>query len=250
LREVLRSGRRKLQRAAVSADSEERGEFQSLSIVIPTLNAARTLGACLDCLVEACGAQVIIVDGGSGDDTLAIATDRGATVVCAERGRGVQLRAGAMRATGPWLLFLHADTRLRAGWTRAVRAWLESARAAEGFAVFSFKLDSADWRAGLLERLVDLRVRGLGLPYGDQGLLIRGDLLERIGGYAALPLMEDVDLVRRLGRRRLTVLEASAVTSADRWRHDGWLRRSLRNLVCLALFLLGVSPQRIARIYE
>ena len=234
----------------MSADEQARPGFEDLSVVIPTLNAAGVLGACLDRLAEARGAQVIVVDGGSGDDTLGIGRAHGAMVVSAERGRGVQLHAGAARARGPWLLFLHADTRLQIGWSRPARAWMTGAAAAEGFAVFRFRLDSDDWRAGLLERLVDIRVRRLGLPYGDQGLLIHHDLLERVGGYAALPLMEDVDLVRRLGHARLTRLDAYATTSADRWRRDGWVRRSLRNLTCLALFQLGVSAHRIARLYE
>ena len=143
------------------ADAEGDFPFEGLSIVIPTLNADRTLGACLDCIGEAVGAEVIVVEGGSCDNTLVVARGHGAAVMTAERGRGVQLRAGAARAQGPWLLFLHADTRLQIGWSRAVRAWMTAANAAEGFAVFTFKLDSDDWRAGLLERLVDLRVRWL-----------------------------------------------------------------------------------------
>ena len=224
--------------------------FDDLSIVIPTLDAGRTLGACLDGVRPAVGAEVIVVDGGSSDDTLAIARSGGARVMTAARGRGSQLRAGAAQARGPWLLFLHADTVLRAEWSGAVSAWASRPRANEGFAVFTFKLDDADWRAALLERLVDIRVRRFGLPYGDQGLLIHRDLFAEVGGYAELPLMEDVDLVRRLGRRRLTVLAPFAVTSADRWRRDGWLRRGLRNLACLTLFRLGVSPQSIAQLYE
>ena len=93
------------------------------------------------------------------------------------------------------------------------------------------------------------RCRRFALPYGDQGLLISRALLTEIGGIRDLPLMEDVDLVRRLGRARLVGLEAAAVTSAERWRRDGWRRRSLRNLLCLTLFYLRVPPRLIARIY-
>jgi hypothetical protein len=114
---------------------------------------------------------------------------------------------------------------------------------------FRFVLDSADPRARRLERLVALRCRLLALPYGDQGLLIHRGTLRRIGGVVPLPLMEDVDLVRRLGRRRLTGLDAGAVTSAAKWEQEGWYWRSCRNLLCLSLWCLGVPPRRIARIY-
>ncbi|HYU13525.1 MAG TPA: glycosyl transferase family 2, partial [Stellaceae bacterium] len=100
-----------------------------------------------------------------------------------------------------------------------------------------------------LERLVAWRCRVLALPYGDQGLLISRQLYDAVGGFAAIPLMEDVDLVRRLGRRRLAPIGATAVSSARRYRSGGYLRRPLRNLLCLSLYFAGVPPQRIARLY-
>jgi rSAM/selenodomain-associated transferase 2 len=224
---------------------------ETLSVIIPTLNAAERLAAALDRVGEALGAEVIVVDGGSSDDTVSIAAKHGAICLQAERGRGTQLRAGAARASRPWLFFLHADTLLDGGWVAAAQAWADGPGAEDEFAAFTFKLDDDDWRAKLLSWLVDVRARRLGgLPYGDQGLLIHRDLLNRVGGYAAVPLMEDVDLARRLGRRRLKLLPAHAVTSADRWRRDGWIRRSVRNLVCLTLFQMGVSPATIVRLYE
>jgi GT2 family glycosyltransferase len=116
-------------------------------------------------------------------------------------------------------------------------------------AYFRFALDATHWRARLLCRAVALRCHLFALPYGDQGLLIHRDLLREVGGMRALPLMEDVDLARRLGRRRLVALDVAAVTSAARWERDGWTRRSARNLLCLALYLLGVKPAAIARLY-
>ena len=93
------------------------------------------------------------------------------------------------------------------------------------------------------------RVAWLGLPYGDQGLLVSRRLYNEAGGYRPLPLMEDVDLVRRIGRRRLAMLGADAFTSGERWRRDGWLRRSARNLLCLTLFRFGMPAERLARLY-
>ena len=114
---------------------------------------------------------------------------------------------------------------------------------------FRLALDCDDPRARRLERTVAWRSRVLALPYGDQGLLIHRDLLAAAGGMRDLPLMEDVDLIRRLGRRRLRALDAVALTSAEKWQRDGWYRRSFRNLGCLALWFVGVPPRLIVRIY-
>ncbi|RYJ04407.1 MAG: glycosyl transferase family 2, partial [Acetobacteraceae bacterium] len=112
-----------------------------------------------------------------------------------------------------------------------------------------FTLDDPAPQARRLERLVAWRCRALALPYGDQGLLISRALYDELGGFRPLPLMEDVDLVRRLGRRRLAALPVDAVTSAERWRRDGWWRRSARNLGCLSLYFLGLPPSLIRRLY-
>ena len=212
-----------------------------ISVVIPTLNAARTLPATLDSVREA--DEVVVVDGGSSDDTAALASSLGTTLVRTNPGRGAQLRQGVQVARGDWLLLLHADTRLMAGWRQVIPAPGQA-----GY--YRFALDSDDPRARRLERLVAWRCRVLALPYGDQGLLIHRDLLHRVGGVRALPLMEDVDLVRRLGRRRLVALDVAAVTSAEKWRRQGWYRRSLRNLGCLTLYFAGVPPSLIARLYQ
>ncbi|HEY7580170.1 MAG TPA: TIGR04283 family arsenosugar biosynthesis glycosyltransferase [Acetobacteraceae bacterium] len=211
-----------------------------LSVVIPTLNAARTLAATLGSVAAA--DEVVVVDGGSSDGTQALASSLGANVVPARRGRGAQLAQGVRTARGEWLLLLHADTRLASGWRDAMPSPHRA-----GY--YRLVLDSDDPRARRLERLVAWRCRALALPYGDQGLLIHRDLLRQVGGIRALPLMEDVDLVRRLGRRRLAALDGAAITSAEKWRCQGWYRRSLRNLGCLTLYFAGVPPRLIARLY-
>ena len=217
-----------------------------ISAVIPTLNAAASLPATLAALGTI--TEIVVADGGSEDATASVAQRAGALVVGTERGRGQQFAAGIAVAKGEWLLLLHADTRLTPDWRQAAVGHMRDHP--DKAAYFRFVLDSADPRARRLERLVAWRCRILALPYGDQGLLIHRDTLRRAGGMRPLPLMEDVDLIRRLGRHRLVGLSPGAVTSATKWERGGWYRRSCRNLLCLSLWHVGVPPGRIARIYR
>jgi rSAM/selenodomain-associated transferase 2 len=225
-----------------------------LSIIIPTMNAGVGLRRSLPPLAEFDAVnlvhEVILADGGSTDDTLEIAEAAGASVVTSARGRGQQLAAGAAISNGRWLLFLHADTSLDPRWHEAIWTFVNEADNDRRAGYFRFKLDDKRKRAKLLERLVALRVRILGLPYGDQGLLISRRFYDDLGGYRPFPLLEDVDFVRRIGRRRLIHLGKNAVTSAERYDRDGYLWRSVRNFLCLSLYFLGVAPTRIAKLYE
>ena len=218
--------------------------------MIPTLDAAAELPGALAALAgsELIG-EIVVSDGGSCDGTVAIAEAAGARVVAAPRGRGPQLLAGAGPTSGEWLLFLHADCRLAPGWEAAVGDFIARSDAAERAGYFSFALDDDRPAARRLERIVAWRCRALALPYGDQGLLIARSLYDTISGFAPLPLMEDVDLVRRLGRRRLAPVGAQIIASARRYRRDGYFRRPIRNLLCLTLYFAGVPPARIARLY-
>lgn len=224
-----------------------------LSIVILARNAAGTLPAVLAALDEGRHGglvhEVLLVDGGSTDDTVRRAEAAGAKVLVMPAGRGAQLAAGAARAAGPWLLFLHADTVLAPGWAEAVTAFLADPANRTRAAVFRLQLDDADPRARRIERLARWRGRVLGLPYGDQGLLISAGFYGAVGGYRPLPLMEDVDFVRRVGRDRLVHLDVSAKTSAVRYRAGGWWVRPMRNLSILTLYFAGVPPRFLHRLY-
>lgn len=228
-----------------------------LSVVVPTLNSERGLTRTLTALVvpaaEGVVTQVIVVDGGSTDRTLEIADGFGCDIVHSRRGRGTQLAEGAAKAKHPWLMFLHADTVLEDSWHVDVSAFVERQEKKDErrrfAAAFRFALDDDGTGPRLLEALVALRCFLLALPYGDQGLVISARHYGRVGGFREMPLMEDVDLVRRIGRRRLTLLRPRAITSAERYMRDGYLARMGRNLCCLSLYYLRVPPRLIARIY-
>ncbi|MCZ6861129.1 MAG: TIGR04283 family arsenosugar biosynthesis glycosyltransferase [Alphaproteobacteria bacterium] len=222
-----------------------------LSIVIPALDAEAELGATIAALAPASGLarEIVVADGGSADKTVVLAERLGARIVDSAHGRGRQLIAGAAAAKGDWLLFLHADTRLSTGWQAEVADFIAQPENAERVGIFRFVLDDEAAPARRLERIAGWRGRRLGLPYGDQGLLIARVFYDAIGGYRPLALMEDVALVRRIGRRRLIWLETAAVTSARRYREGGYLLRPARNLLCLALYFLGLPTRLIARLY-
>ncbi len=227
-----------------------------ISVVIPTLNAQRdlvpTLSALVPAVVDGIVQEAIISDGGSTDDTYVIADAAGTHVVRAPRGRGPQLEAGAAAAKGDWLLFLHADTVLEPGWINEVTSLIErieTGRRKPTAAYFRFALNDNGFMPRLIEMMVAVRCALFSLPYGDQGLLISRRHYQRLGGFRPLPLMEDVDLVRRIKRRELCGLKTAAVTSAKRYQDDGYLLRSFRNFGLMLLYLLRVPPRVLARLY-
>ena len=221
-----------------------------ISVVIPSLNAATALPACLAALVEGLQAglirEVILSDGGSTDGTRALAEGWGGEVVSGAPSRGGQLRRGCDAAQGAWLLVLHADTVLAPGWSDAVQDHM--ARGAAGAGWFRLRFDQRGLAPRLVASWANLR-SALGLPYGDQGLLLPRALYDAVGGYPDQPLMEDVALARAL-RGRLTRLDGIAVTSAEKYRRQGWLRRGGRNLWTLARYAMGVSPEALAESYR
>jgi rSAM/selenodomain-associated transferase 2 len=217
----------------------------TLSVIVPVLHDREAAGRLLAQIPPDPDVELIVVDGGWDEDLDRIVSPRG-TLLRAPAGRARQMNAGAAIARGEWLLFLHADSQLPADWRSTFDAHTSSADA--GW--FRFALDDEAWQARLIERGVRWRVRLLRLPFGDQGFFVRRRLFDALGGYRDLPLMEDVDFIRRVTRRAaVTELPIAITTSARRWRRDGWCRRSARNLALLTLYYLGVPVTRLARWY-
>ena len=219
-----------------------------ISIVIPALNCKALIEQVLPTALSL-SSDVIVVDGGSVDGTQNAAKDLGAIVIVATRGRGRQLASGAAMGQNDWLLFLHSDTKLPASAADVIQKFIQSPENKRKAGYFALQFDDLNCGALVVSGIANWRSTALGLPYGDQALLISLAFYEEIGGYDSMPLMEDVDLVRRIGRKNLCALDAAVTTSAAKYRRDGWVLRPLRNLFCLSLYFLGVAPEKLAKIY-
>lgn len=224
-----------------------------LAVVMPTLDEAQQLPVQLDRLLEATDPtdradELIVADGGSRDATCALAQARGARVVQGPRGRGSQLAAGAQCARCDVLVFLHADNRLPPGALRALRSHF--ARATLGAAGLRQRIVAEGWFYRAVERAADRRVRR-GVVYGDSTLCVRRELYERSGGFARVPLFEDLELSRRIAAlARIELIDDVFVeVDARRWRREGALQTTLRNWALRAAYELGAAPERLARWY-
>ncbi|MGH9342114.1 MAG: TIGR04283 family arsenosugar biosynthesis glycosyltransferase [Acidobacteriota bacterium] len=195
------------------------------------------------------GVEIIVVDGGSSDETASTARAGGARVLLSPAGRAVQMNAGAREAEGDILVFLHADTVLPATFARHVHLLLDTPGVVAG--AFRFQLDSASASLRVIETVANWRSRWLQVPYGDQALFLHRDLFHELRGFREIPIMEDFDLIRRLRRwGRIAIAPVPATTAARRWQNVGPWKTTLINQVALAGFLLGVSPLRIANFYH
>jgi len=219
-----------------------------ISVIIPTLDSARSLRATFDSLVEGLNAslicEVVISDGGSQDATSTIALAWGAALVDGPASRGGQLRRGVAASRGEWILVLHADTILQDGWSCEVQE-----RLYDGPFCFSLRFQASGVAATLVACWANLRTDFMRLPYGDQGLLVRREDYDRAGGYLEQPLMEDVAMVRAL-EPVIKRLRSHAFTDAKKYQQEGWIWRGCKNLILLIRYFAGAKPEDLVSSYR
>ncbi|OFV98723.1 MAG: hypothetical protein A3H94_05460 [Acidobacteria bacterium RIFCSPLOWO2_02_FULL_60_20] len=213
-----------------------------ISVIIPTLNEAATLAKCLPARSK--DVEVIVVDGVSCDGTTEVAAAEGCKVCVSAPGRARQMNAGAKIASGEIFLFLHADTRLPEDWPVYVHRTLSEPGIVAG--AFRLKMDAPMRGLRMIERMANWRSACWQLPFGDQAIFLRADGFRAVGGFPEVPIMEDVELIRRLRKQgRIGIAPVPVVTSARRWVKKGVWKTTLLNQAYLAAYYLGVPPSRI-----
>lgn len=215
----------------------------TISVIIPTINEANALHALLPMLQAAKPHEILIADGGSTDATPEVAVRHGARVIHSPRGRARQMNHAAQTASGEFLLFLHADTTPPPDYPSVI---LRTSSPGIAAGAFRFALREKIPLGSVIEHLTRLRGSVLTMPYGDQGLFLRRSVFQALGGFAEWPILEDVDMVKRLRRMgRVCITPEAAPTSARRWQQDGVIRTFLRHQLILAGYRLGVPPERL-----
>ena len=221
-----------------------------LSIIIPVLNEATIIRSLLLQLRNDVGIEIIVVDGGSQDNTVELVKLAGVKCILAPKtGRANQMNIGAAIATGDILLFLHADTQLPSDYLKIIKATLAQPKAIAG--AFELAIDGNNWSLRLVEILVEWRSHWCSLPYGDQAIFVRRNIFEEIGGFANLPIMEDFELIQRLKKQgRIAIAPAAVLTSSRRWQKLGIFKTTLINQLIILGYFLGFSPKILRSLYN
>jgi rSAM/selenodomain-associated transferase 2 len=222
---------------------------RKISIIIPAINEAGNIKQTIATTQRSTNIEVIVVDGGSQDDTVAIAGSLGVKVISSSPGRAVQMNTGAALASGDILLFLHADTLLPVGFDEMIRAALQQPGVIAGAFALRINADLASLR--LVEKGVYWRSRLLQMPYGDQAIFMTKAVFQQVGGFPELPIMEDFELIRRLKRLgKITILRVPVITSARRWLQKGVFKTTLINQIVIIAYLLKIKPARLRTWYS
>jgi len=220
-----------------------------ISVIIPVLNEANTISSLLERLVDTDNVEIIVVDGGSQDETVTVARSHNVQVISTPPGRACQMNVGAARATGDILLFLHADTRLPVNFDSLVRQGLKEPKTIAG--AFELRIDAQQFGLRLIERLVNWRSRFFSMPYGDQAIFLKATIFHDIGGFPNLPIMEDFEFFYRMKKFKVPykIVKNDLVVSSRKYEKNSYLRVNLSNLLLLTLFKLKVSPERIRSLH-
>jgi len=226
---------------------------ERISIIIPVYNEAAIITDTIDHVTRLTGGKAcecIVVDGTPEGTTIGELKGSGVTTATAGKGRGRQMNRGASLATGTIFLFLHADTTLPAGALEHIAAVMSDGRYAGG--AFDLSILSNNAWLRLVARVGSLRSRVTRIPYGDQGIFVRRDVFQALGGFRDIPIMEDVDFMRRLKarRERIHITRMKAGTSPRRWEEEGYVFGTLRNWTLMLLYLFGMKPEKLARFYQ
>lgn len=228
-----------------------------ISIILPVLNEAATIEETLTRVQNASDVEVIVVDGGSRDETVPIANHLSKilapslkiVVISTAAGRANQMNAGAAVARGDILLFLHADTHLPTGFETLVRQALQIPGTVAG--AFELQIDGQLRGLRLVEKMVNVRSRFFSMPYGDQAIFLKATVFHELGGFPNLPIMEDFELMRRLKRQgQITIVPAPVLTSGRRWQKLGVIKTTIINQLIITGYFLGISPSKLVLWYR
>ncbi|MBU1196715.1 MAG: TIGR04283 family arsenosugar biosynthesis glycosyltransferase [Proteobacteria bacterium] len=224
-----------------------------ISVIIPVLNEERNINRAIDAVFAQKfygSIEIIVVDGHADATTLGRIKNKKVIQLNASAGRGTQMNAGAGAASGKVLLFLHCDTVLPMGALTAIHKTMAQSTIKAG--AFDLSIDSPGRLFRMIEKSASLRSRITRIPYGDQAIFIEKNFFFKVGQYSPIPIMEDVDLMRKLKKNkgRIQILDLPVITSARRWKKEGLLYCTLRNWTLLTFFFLGVKPQTLVKLYK
>lgn len=223
--------------------------YNKISIIIPTYNEAGNIREAIACTQPSTNVELIVVDGGSQDDTVTIAESLNVKVIASAPGRATQMNTGAMAASGDILLFLHADTRLPPGFDGMIRTAVQQPQMVAG--AFALQINATLWTLRWVEKGVNWRSRFCQMPYGDQAIFLTAELFDKVGNFPDLPIMEDFELIRRLKSiGKIIIIPVPVITSARRWLQKGVFYTTILNQIVITAYLLGISPKRIRRWYR